>query len=43
MNSSTSAVVTASGCLSTTPKNTRRSEAVASTVFTRARAATNSM
>ena len=42
MNPSTSAAVTSAGALPTTPKNTFRSNAVASTVFGRHRAATNS-
>jgi hypothetical protein len=42
MNASTSASRTSSGCLPTTEKNTFRSNALASTVFGRARAATMS-
>jgi di/tricarboxylate transporter len=42
MKASTSAVVTSAGSLATTPKNTFRSKAVASSVFGRARAATRS-
>ena len=42
MKASTSAVVTAAGSVSMTEKNTFRSNAVASTVFHRARPATNS-
>ncbi len=42
MNSNTSAGVTSTGSLSITEKNTLRSDTVASTVFGRHRAATNS-
>jgi len=42
MNSSTSLGVTSTGDLSTTEKNTPRSERVAATVFGRQRPATNS-
>jgi hypothetical protein len=41
MNSSTSALVTSAGSFSITEKNTFRSNALASTVFGRARAATS--
>jgi hypothetical protein len=42
MKASTSAVVTSTGSLATTPKNTFKSQAAASSVFGLARAATSS-